>query len=578
VVHFCSHHALPERFLGGISCGSGSKNTTDHHNMADDTTDDTVMVVQLIQLAQAADFLQLPVLQQLAETQVRRRLAAQPALACLVLQHSAHGDLAAAARQMIECRPYVALEHVTVLAPEKLEWGVLQSAAIGCGEWFLFGQLRRWYQYQVERLEEDDNDNSEEDDGKSKPQPKEQLLLQTARQLCRRHMRLENIEPEHLLSPAVQSCPFVDREQIFAAVAQQALQASQDKVWRLPCRGARCSTNSGSSGLLLQQPSSLTSPQSRSYSNGADERILVEGAGRREVNGLYYRIAPGLANRSDLYSKREVACGQQYVYTLSRCLIRNNNNNANGQQQQGDGDGDDCHYEFRIFGSKFLTHRAVPSLVQMQSTATLVPCFQPVLQVLEVQPPADAATTMDPQQQQYHHHHSNSLDLSLIPAPIRKFYRVRLSDGDYCLNGTLADHHLNNNEGELREKYVIQVLEFGVYTAHGRVHIHVIKAVVITTTPAYVFGDPVPFDEDAEQEKNADSSSSSSSDHPTAMQNLYKCQCPVDEQQEHTRKIPRTGWQVDAHGAEPAPTCSWIPDRCESSRQQQQRPEYIQLQ
>ena len=309
-----------------------------------------------------------------------------------------------------------------------------------------------------------------------------------------------------------------------------------------------------------QQPSS---PASR---NGADERILVEGAGRREVNGLYYRIAPGLANRSDLYSKREVACGQQYVYTLSRCLIRNsnsNNNNGSQQQQQGDdGDGDDCHYEFRIFGSKFLTHRAVPSLVQMQSTATLVPCFQPVLQVLEVQPPADTAAaataTMDPQ----FHHHSSNLDLSLIPAPIRKFYRVRLSDGDHCLPGTLADHHLNN-EGELREKYVIQVLEFGVYTAHGRVHIHVIKAVVVTTTPAYVFGDPVPFDED-EAEKNADSSSSSS-DHPTAMQNLYKCQCPVgDEQQEHTRKIPRTGWQVDAHGAEPAPTCNWIPDRCES--------------
>jgi hypothetical protein len=87
----------------------------------------------------------------------------------------------------------------------------------------------------------------------------------------------------------------------------------------------------------------------------------VEGAGRQNANGVYYRI-DGLAN-GELYSKREVACGQQYVYTLSISLNK------------------DQQVECRLFCSKLLTHRAVKSLVRNLDG---VPSFQPILQVIRI--------------------------------------------------------------------------------------------------------------------------------------------------------------------------------------------------
>lgn len=519
-------------------------------------------IALLVQLTRAADYLELHRLKELAEDRVLDLLSSNPAaIACTVLQQAWDGShLATAALQMMECRPYVALMGgddddddngtentasvaagggVEVLSAEKLEL-VLQNAAVGAGEWFLFGLLLRWYKHQLQQLQLNCINNND-----TQREKKERDIVRAAQRLAS-HLRLSNIEPERLLSPIVQSCPWIPRERIFEAVAQQALQASQDKVWRLQCRGGR-SSGSGERGV---------------------DRILVEGAGSRDVNGLYYRIAPGLANRSDLYSKREVACGQQFVYTLSRCLIRkpavfqqdsNSNdtdNNDNPQQTQE-------YYEFRIFCSKFLTHRAVQSLVQMQSTATLVPYFQPVLQVLNLQPPAD------------NDNNSSSINSNnnnpLVPTPIRKFYRLRLSDGDFHMPATLSDSfNAMIEQRELREKYVLQVLEFGVYTVFGTVGIHVIRAAVVTSTPAYVFGNPVPLEEAAAgggggEPMSVDNSNNSNNDNKladsaAALRNLYRCQCPVDEQLEHTSKIPRTGWQVDAHGREPAPHCSWIPD------------------
>jgi len=265
------------------------------------------------------------------------------------------------------------------------------------------------------------------------------------------------------------------------------------------------------------------------------ERLTLTNQLHHSISCLFstadYRI-PGLA--SDLYSKRETACGQQYVYTLSRCLVRRNQH--------------DEFYECRIFCHKFLTHCAVQRLVQMQSTATLVPFFQPVLQILQLRPPAanNNNSGMDDH------------DTLAVPTPIRKFHRLRLSDGDFHMPATLSDNfNAMMEQQELKEKYVIQVLEFGVYLVHGTVGIHVIKANVVTTTPAYIFGDPVPL----EQQSSVASETGAGMDESAAMQNLYKCQCPVQQHEYHiTSKIPRTGWQVDAQGVEPAPEAIYIPD------------------
>ena len=120
------------------------------------------------------------------------------------------------------------------------------------------------------------------------------------------------------------------------AITHQALRASQNGVWSLSSRGRNDS-----------------------------ERILVEGAGSQNANGIYYRI-DGLAN-GELYSKREVACGQQYVYTLS---ISVNKEQPSDQQ-----------VECRLFCSKLLTYHAVKGLVR---TSNRAPTFQPILQVIQI--------------------------------------------------------------------------------------------------------------------------------------------------------------------------------------------------
>ena len=160
-------------------------------------------------------------------------------------------------------------------------------------------------------------------------------------------------------------------------------------------------------------------------------------------------------------------------------------------------------------------------------------------------------------------------DTTYVPTPIRKYYRARLSDGDQHMPGTLAPE-LNAliENGELKENHVLQVLEFGVYTIHGCAGVHVMKAVVVTTTPSYVFGDPIPLEEatsdnavDAEED-HADGTTTGTNVKQHGLQNLYMCRCPVSVDASDCRvenRIPRTGWQVDDHGLEPAPECTWIP-------------------
>jgi ribosomal protein S12 len=385
------------------------------------------------------------------------------------------------------------------LSAEKLEI-ILRNSAVGAGEWFLFQMLKFWYEHR--QLLDDDR-------GKA---------LGDARQFCERYIRLTDIEPAKLLSAQVQQCDFVTPGGIFTAVAQQALRASRNKAWRMLGRGCRRENA---------------------------ERVLVEGAGSPDANGMYYRVAQG--HGSDLYSKRETVCGQEYVYTLSRCLIRNDINNETVAP----------YYECRIFCSKFLTHNSVRSLQIMQSTNTINPFFQPVMQVLEVTPPFNDITMTTA---------SSSCcfinnNLSSVPSPIRKYYRVRLSDGEHFMPGTLSrELSVLVEGGDLQENHVIQILEFGLYTMDGSgIGIHIIKAAVVTTATEHCFGDPVPL---TESSSDVDASLQQG-DQATlkGLQNMYQCRYPAADgnRRRGENAIPQTGWQVDSHGVPPAPICTWIP-------------------
>jgi hypothetical protein len=113
-------------------------------------------------------------------------------------------------------------------------------------------------------------------------------LLKTTRDLLR-CIRLAHIEPALLLSPAVADCPWVPQSAIFDAIAQQALSASLQGVWRLHYRGMGVvvsnNTNTNASATSM----------TKSVSDGAAamvlskpriDRVLVEGAGSRDVDGM----------------------------------------------------------------------------------------------------------------------------------------------------------------------------------------------------------------------------------------------------------------------------------------------------
>jgi hypothetical protein len=135
-------------------------------------------------------------------------------------------------------------------------------------------------------------------------------------------------------------------------------------------------------------------------------------------------------------------------------------------------------------------------------------------------------------------------DTTYVPTPIRKYYRARLSDGDQHMPGTLAPElnaHIEN--GELKENHVLQVLEFGAYTIHGFAGVHVTKAVVVTTTPSYAFGNPIPLEE-ATSENAIEAEEDHEGVKQHGLQNLYTCRCPVSVDANDYRadnRIPRTG-------------------------------------
>jgi hypothetical protein len=218
-----------------------------------------------------------------------------------------------------------------------------------------------------------------------------------------------------------------------------------------------------------------------------------------------------------LYSKREVACGQQHVYTLS----------CNGK---------DDTYECRIFCSKILTDKAVLSLQTMQRTAVIDPVFQPVMQIVQISEPEES-----------------------VPTPIRKYYRVQLSDGESYMQGTLATAlaSLVRND-EVGGNSVIKVLEFGLYQLDGHAAVHIHKASIVTSNPGQCFGDPVCINASPVEKGTQIYDSQSTEDRTGSLQSLYSCNYHVDFQAKDT-KIPRSGWSVDDHGIGPDPTCVWIP-------------------
>lgn len=579
IVYFCSFHQLSPTLFSATASRSHSRTRTDG-------------LSSLVQLGQAADYLQLPVLVDLVESHVLRLMVQSPDLVCTVLEESvAESRLARIALQMIECRPYVTLDvggpsaesdggsggwknskkGVTVLSTEKLT-RVLRNPAVGASEWFLFRMLARWYQSQLAAIEQEVDEEEHHhhgggDTSSTTAAAVEELLLVT-RELCQRYIRLANIEPVHLLSPTLRGqCPYVTSTAIFEAISKQALQASRDKFWRLQYRGLnyhkRGGSSSASSSSRSSSPESSSSPSAAASAAAAVDCVLVEGAGKRNVDGMYYRIAAGLASGSELYSKLEISVAQPLVYTLSRCL-RNpllTHSARDGQQPEQQ---QQPYYECRIFCSAFLTHRAVQNLQTMQATATIVPCFQPVLQILELNPPASTAASLEPWTSLGG---MNVATQEQIPTPIRKYYRVRLSDGEYHMPGTFSPelNTLISGETQLYKHHVIKVLEFGVYTIFGCASIHVMKAVVVTTTPSFPFGDPIPLEEatstatDETDTPITNDESASLLLPPNGLQNLYTCQCSTGGDVESLQRIPRQGWQLDDHGLEPAPECIWIP-------------------
>ena len=273
---------------------------------------------RLVQLFKAADYLELPGLAKMVAQMAHNLTSRYPPLACAVFDEAdLDTPMSNDALLMIQYRPYVTLPPdddteggIVCLSADRL-LAILQDPEVKAGELFLFEMLQQW-------TELAHHPNS----------------LSVA-QACAAFLSLEYIEPHDLLH-TVKDSGFCTQERITEAITKQALRASKQGLWSLSSRGV----NRGRPDV---------------------ERILVEGAGSKEANGMYFRI-DGLAN-GELYSKREVACGQQYVYTISCSL-------SDAKDQ----------IECRLFCSKLLTHMAVKSLIQKPMEA-----FQPLLQVIKVE-------------------------------------------------------------------------------------------------------------------------------------------------------------------------------------------------
>ena len=339
-------------------CMKGQCLSQQQQSSSSSSTANEEFVRLIVQVAKAADYLEISGLVQKAESLVKKMVAKYPLLACPVFDEADEGSvLFACAKRMIQCRPYAALASPSADADstsdcegggiESLQSDrvmvIMKDTEMEAGELFLFNMLKRW----VEHV----------------PEIYHKQALEVARD-CGNYFRLHYIEPEELLSTVQKSGLFAPNL-IVEAIMRQALKASQNRCWTINCRGKDANV----------------------------DRVLVEGCGKNEVNGVYYRIR-GLY-KGDVYSKREVSCGQLYVYTLS-CSQKEDN------------------IESRIFGSKVMTHRGISSIVQQQQTEEETPApvivFQPLLQVISLD---------DPTKQQ----------CSPGSSPLAKLCKVRIDSG-----------------------------------------------------------------------------------------------------------------------------------------------------
>jgi hypothetical protein len=313
---------------------------------------------RLVQLYKAADYLALMGLASLVAQMAHNLTTRYPPLACAVYDEAVMTTkVSRDALEMIQSRPYVTLPPdsnteggIGCLSSHKLI-SVYQDAGVQAGELFMFQMLQEWKQCMEEESGNHHHRGADETEGGERAGG----CILSAVQKCATYLVLENIEPHDLLT-LVSPSGFCEPESITEAITKQALRASRTRVWTLSSRGPDI------------------------------ERILVEGAGSKDANGIYYRI-DGLAN-GELYSKREISCGQEYVYTLSISLKNAGNDATPSSQEQ---------VECRIFCSKVLTDKAASRLVRKFDT-----CrgrsgssgtgrldgdigFQPILQVISLE-------------------------------------------------------------------------------------------------------------------------------------------------------------------------------------------------
>lgn len=498
----------------------------------------------IVQLAQAADYLGLSELEQQATTLARDCMMQSPALACAVWDESTPGStLHIDAQTMIECRPYVVLDDaqshpgvglyrtnsptwITHYANHVRAGGIeclsdariielYRNPNIAAGEAFLLEMLQRWVKVYAKKYTET-------------------AAFDIATQCL---IRFEDIDPKKLLNPTtLQTCPWVPRERVYAAVAMQALRASHDRVWRIRCRGKQTEV----------------------------ERVLVEGAGMNDANGVYYHISK-LAH-GDLYSKRELACAQQNVYTLSCCRR-------------------DDMIECRIFSTPLLTSGAVTRMARSLSVSTapppfawVDPTFQPVLQIYRLDIPLRLDETLQPSSST---RLSSSPNSSFLASTSDNLHRVLLSDGTSLIPGTLAQplRQLVESE-EIRTLSVVKILEFGLYERGDPscAHIHISKLAIVISTAAYRFGNPshLPpmshgkespittlFDQLDGSHFYTEKGKVEQDGLSNGLRQLYSCTYSGDNQSVgsgiiFSTKIPSSGWKVEQHGSEPSPHCDWL--------------------
>jgi hypothetical protein len=358
------------------------------------------------------------------------------------------------------------------------------------------------------------------------------------------------------------------------AITKQALRASRHGLWSLSSRGR------------------------------PEERILVEGAGSEAANGIYYRI-DGLIN-GDLYSKREVACGQQYVYTLS-CSFHEPKD----------------RYECRIFCSKLLTHLGVLNMVQRQRRRQPQPeragITQPLLQVIQVEREENKSTTNSSIRVRRtfcfgiissfkNAHHSHVFTFYFL-------LQMLLSDGDHYISATMAPGLVASNRSkEILQNTLIKVLDYERHVKDGRVSLELHKVALISQDPGHRFGNPFDYydafdeqydcndDDNAEEEEeelittlegeaiqtevcqqalmhqqgnNNNPKKDNSIGTQQNLLKLYSCHYPVSAKPIDS-KIQRTGWTVDSHGCKPSPKCRWMPGlpSAAAAAYQQHKPNY----